>query len=124
MVVIRAWSQLETSHRAKGNLKGCENYPVMNLAYDDSEAYAKWAGKRLPTETEWEFAARGGLSGKLFVWGDEFRPRGQWMAITFQGRFPLIDTGADGHVGITPVGTYPPNGYMACTTWPEMSGTG
>jgi formylglycine-generating enzyme required for sulfatase activity len=105
----------------KSNLKGREKYPVVDMAYEDAEAYAKWAGKRLPTEAEWEFAARGGLSGKPFVWGDEFRPKGQWMANTFQGRFPVSDTGEDGHVGITAVAQYPPNGYglydMAGNVW-------
>ena len=86
------------------DIKGKDNYPVVQIAYEDAEAYAKWAGKRLPTEAEWEFAARGGLAGKPFVWGDEFRPNGKWMANTHQGHFPDQDTGEDGHVGIAPVG--------------------
>ena len=105
----------------KTSLAGREQFPVVDVAYEDAEAYAKWAGKRLPTEAEWEFAARGGLSGKTYVWGDEFRPMGQWMANTFQGRFPVRDSGEDGHVGVTAVRQYPPNGYglydMAGNVW-------
>jgi formylglycine-generating enzyme len=105
----------------KSNIKGKENYPVVHVAYEDAEAYAKWAGKRLPTEAEWEFAARGGMAGKPFVWGDEFRPDGRWMANTHQGHFPSKDTGADGFAGIAPVAKYAPNGYglydMAGNVW-------
>jgi len=105
----------------KSDIKGKENYPVVHIAYEDALAYATWAGKRLPTEAEWEFAARGGLTGKPFVWGDEFRPNGKWMANTYQGQFPLKDNGEDGHVGVTAVAQFPPNGYglydMAGNVW-------
>src|SRR5437868_1288931 len=93
------------------DIKGKEKYPVVQIAYPDAEAYAKWAGKRLPTEAEFEFAARGGLSGKTYVWGDEFRPGGKWMANTWQGRFPVKDAGQDGYAGIAPVKSFPPNRY-------------
>jgi sulfatase modifying factor 1 len=105
----------------KSSVKGKENYPVVQIAYEDAEAYAKWAHKRLPTEAEWEFAARGGLAGKPFVWGDEFRPKGKWMANTYQGHFPNQDSGGDGFIGLAPVAQFAPNGYglydMAGNVW-------
>jgi formylglycine-generating enzyme len=103
------------------DIKGKGAYPVVHIAYEDALAYAKWAGKRLPTEVEWEFAARGGLSAKPFVWGDTFRPGGKWMANTHQGPFPVKDTSEDGHPGVSAVAQYPPNGYglydMAGNVW-------
>jgi len=109
----------------QSTIRGKEKYPVVQIAYDDAVAYAKWAGKRLPTEAEWEFAARGGLTGKLYSWGDDFRPNDKPMANTYQGKFPVKDTGADGFAGMSPVASFAPNGYglydVAGNAWEWVS---
>ena len=86
-------------------------HPVTQVAHEDAEAYAAWAGKALPTEAEWEYAARGGLEGAVFSWGDEFAPGGRMMANTWQGEFPWQNLLSDGYAGTSPAGAFEPNGY-------------
>jgi sulfatase modifying factor 1 len=117
---LRDWSQWWTFMKGadwrhpygpKSNINVLDDHPVVHVSYSDALAYARWAGKDLPTEAEWEFAAHGGLDGAEFAWGDEFTPSGVHMANTWQGEFPRENLKADGYERTSPVTAFPPNGY-------------
>lgn len=93
------------------DLEGRWNHPVVHIAYEDAQTYAKWAGKRLPTEEEWEFASKGGKDNRIYAWGDTFKPHNQHMANTFQGKFPFGNKPEDGFLGTSPVKQYLPNEF-------------
>ena len=119
-VDMRDWTQWWTfkfganwrrPYGPRSSIKGHDDHPVVHVAYRDAEAYAKWVGKDLPTEAEFEFAARGGLDGAEFAWGDELTPGNRQMANTWQGVFPFENLALDGYQHTSPVSAFPPNGY-------------
>jgi formylglycine-generating enzyme required for sulfatase activity len=113
---IRGWWNLvrgaDWSHPTgeRSSIRGLENHPVVHIAYSDAETYATWSDKSLPTEAEWEFAARGGLDGATYAWGEELTPDGKLMANYWQGTFPHLST-KDGWERTSPVGSFPPNPF-------------
>src|SRR5690606_39252061 len=108
-----AWTPGASWRQPEGpgsSIAGREDHPVVHVAWADAEAYAAWAGRALPTEAGWEYAARGGLDGADYAWGNEVEPGGRHMANTWQGEFPWQNLATDGYEGTSPAGAFPPNG--------------